>query len=370
MRLPTLDKKPMSGQIDRKEAMRIVLHAVEQGVNYIDTAYPYHNGKSERLLGTILKECGRDRALVATKCPVWLIEKPSDFDLYLDRQLRRLRIDSIDYYLFHGLNRKRWDDVVVKHRLLERARAATRKGKISHLGFSFHDGFDSFKHIIDATDDWALCQIQYNYMDTENQAGTKGLRYAASKGLGVVVMEPLLGGRLASPPPAIRKMLKGSRDRAAPWELALQWVWDQREVSTVLSGMSTMAQVKGNLRAADRSGVGSLTKARHLLIKRIREEYSHLRPIPCTRCGYCMPCPNGVDIPRNFEEYIDGFVHNDPGTARYEYERFFTIRQRAGSCKACRKCEAKCPQRIRISEMMPKVHAVLGCASPYPKSGV
>ncbi len=368
MRLPTADTKPFSKKVDVDKTTRMVRLAIDRGVNYIDTAYAYHGGKSEPILGKVLKDGYRDRILLATKCPVWLIEKPSDFDKYLDQQLKRLRTDHIDFYLFHGLNGKRWDSTIVKHHLLARAKAAKKAGKIDNIGFSFHDDLKAFERIVDGFDDWSFCQIQYNYMDTNNQAGTKGLRYAHSKGLGVVVMEPLLGGRLSEPPKRIRAMIREEYPKLSPSDLALQWVWNQPEVSVVLSGMTTISQVRQNLRSADRSGVGSLDDRKLELISRLKKSYEKMRPIPCTKCGYCMPCPNGVDIPQNFEEYVDGFIHEDPGMARMIYSRFMTPKQRASSCKQCGECESKCPQKIPIRKWLPKVHLVLGEGHPFPKA--
>jgi len=359
MRLPTTDGKPASRNVRTEEAVRMVRYGIDHGINYVDTAYAYHGGRSERVLALALAEGYRDMVKVATKSPIWLIEKPRDFDRYLDTQLRRLRTDRIDLYLFHGLNARSWKSVVLRNRLLERAEAARRDGKIDLLGFSFHDDFEAFRTILDGYDDWSFCQIQYNYMDTKNQAGTRGLRYAASKGLGVVVMEPLLGGRLARPPPAIRRLLRTEAPDVSPSDLALRWIWDQPEVSVVLSGMSTMSQLKANLRSADRSGVGSLTEAERRLVDAVRREYLELRPIPCTKCGYCMPCPHGVDIPRNFEEYNDAMMHRDLGGARTAYARWFKKKERAGACRQCKECEPKCPQKIAISELMPQVHAAL-----------
>jgi len=365
MRLPTRDGKPLSSKIDESMATRMIRHAIDKGVNYIDNAYPYHNGKSEVLLGKALKNGYREKIKLATKSPMWLITKAKDFDTYLDEQLKRLKTDSIDFYLFHGLGKKRWNETVLKFNLLDRAESALEDGRIKNLGFSFHDDYDAFKLIVDGYDKWTFCQIQYNYMDTENQAGTKGLRYAASKGLGVVIMEPLLGGRLANPPREIKKILKGHGRKISPADLALQWIWNQPEVSVILSGMSTMSQVEGNLRSANGSGVGSLRKDKLAMIERIKKRYKEMIPIPCTRCGYCMPCPNGVNIPRNFEEYNDGFIHNDVKTARSTYKRFFDKKDRASACAGCKTCEEKCPQGIPISELMPKVHAVLGKGEPY-----
>ncbi|MDD1773811.1 MAG: aldo/keto reductase [Methanomassiliicoccales archaeon] len=358
MRLPTLDGKPYSKRIDRKQATRMIRRAIDSGVNYIDTAYRYHGGASEALLAEVLKDGYRERVKLVTKSPIWMIRKSTDYDKFLNRQLRSLRTDQIDFYLFHGLNKGSWKGVVKRHGLLRRATAAIRDGRVGGIGFSFHDDLKTFKEIVDGYDEWSLAQIQYNYMDTNNQAGTKGLKYAASKGLGVVVMEPLLGGRLANPPRMIKAILRG-KGMSAP-DLALRWVWNQPEVSVVLSGMSTMRQVKGNLASAERSGIGSLGSGDLKLVERIKRRYLETKPVPCTKCGYCMPCPHGVNIPLNFEEYNDGFIYGDLKTARLAYGKWMKKKERAEACQQCRKCEAKCPQKIPISEMMKKVHAVLG----------
>ena len=185
----------------------MIRHALERGVNYFDTAYVYHDGNSETVLGKALRG-HRDRVKIATKSPLWLIQQEADFDRMLDEQLRKLQTDHIDFYLLHGMDKKRWNEVVPKFKLLEKAEAAIRDGRIRHLGFSFHDNYESFDEIVNGYDRWTFCQIQYNYMDTENQAGTRGLKLAASKGLAVVIMEPLLGGRLANPPASIRRVIE------------------------------------------------------------------------------------------------------------------------------------------------------------------
>jgi len=359
MRFPTIKVDPPGERVDEDEAIRMIRSAIDQGVNYIDTAYPYHNGTSEVVLGKALKDGYGNRVRVATKSPVWLIKKAEDFDTYLDEQLKRLQTDHVDFYLFHGLNAKTWRDVVLKFDLLKRAEAAIQDGRIRYIGFSFHDDFDAFKEIVDGYDAWSFCQIQYNYMDTENQAGTKGLQYAASKGLAVVVMEPLLGGRLANPIEPVKEILAQDGKGRSPSDLALQWIWNQPEVSVILSGMSTMGQVEGNIRSADMSGIDSIRKDDLELIDRIRAKYREKIPISCTNCKYCMPCPNGVDIPSNFELYNNGFIHEDMGRARFTYSRFFEEKERAGACKQCKECEEKCPQKLPISELMTKVHATL-----------
>jgi predicted aldo/keto reductase-like oxidoreductase len=365
MRLPTTDGNPSSGCIDESEAVRMIRHGIDNGINYVDTAYLYHEGKGELAVGKALCDGYREKVKLATKSPVFLIGRAEDFDRYLDEQLKKLRTDHFDFYLLHALDKARWENIILKHNVLGRAEAALKDGRIGKLGFSFHDSYPVFKQIIDGYDGWAFCQIQYNYMDAENQAGTKGLRYAASKGLAVVVMEPILGGRLANPPSDVRRIFESSGSRRSPSEWALQWVWNQPEVSIVLSGMSSMAQVKENLESAGRSAVGSLGAGELKLIQNVRMKYAGLMPIPCTKCGYCMPCPNGINIPRNFEIYNDGFIHADPRTARFLYGRFLGKNERAGACQKCRKCEEKCPQKIPINEHMTKVHGVLGEGKSY-----
>jgi predicted aldo/keto reductase-like oxidoreductase len=366
MRLPTRDGIPQGENIDEFETIRMIRHAVDQGVNYIDTAYPYHNGRSEVVTGKALQDGYRSKVMLATKSPVWQIAKPSDFDTYLGEQLARLGTDHIDVYLFHALSTERWEGIVLKHNLLERAEAAVRDGRIGHIGFSFHDQADVFKRIVDGYGGWSMCQIQYNYMDTENQAGTQGLKYAASKGIAVVVMEPLLGGRLAAPPQAVADVFRTSGCGWSPAEWALQWTWDQAEVSTVLSGMKAMAEVEENLRAAGRSGIGSLDAGDLGLFEQAKKILRERAPIPCTQCGYCQPCPSGVNIPRNFELYNDCVIYDDPAIPRAVYARFMPEGERAGACAGCRSCEEKCPQGIAISECMPEVHEVLG-KSQAPK---
>jgi predicted aldo/keto reductase-like oxidoreductase len=364
MRLPTRDGIPQSENIDEAETIRMIRQAVDEGVNYVDTAYPYHNGRSEVVMGMALRDGYRARVMLATKSPVWQIAKPSDFDAYLDEQLGRLETDHIDFYLLHALGTKRWETIVLKHNLLERAEAAVKDGRIGHIGFSFHDDGDAFKRIVDGYGSWSMCQIQYNYMDTENQAGTAGLKYAAEKGLAVVVMEPLRGGRLASPPQAVAEVFSGSGRDWSPAEWALQWTWNQPEVSTVLSGMKTMADVVENVRAAGRSGIGTLDALGLGLVDRAQKVFLERAPIPCTQCGYCRPCPSGVDIPRNIELYNDCLVYDDPAIPRVLYSRFVPEGERASACTGCQECEAKCPQGIAISQCMPEIDAVLGKNQP------
>jgi predicted aldo/keto reductase-like oxidoreductase len=359
MRFPTQDGDRLSPNIDEAEALRMVRHAIDSGVNYIDTAYPYHGGQSEVVVGKALQDGYREKVRLATKLPVFLVQSTADVDRLLNEQLKKLQTSYIDFYLLHALTGSRWRDIVLKHDLLTRAAAALADGRIRHLGFSFHDEYESFEEIVNGSDLWSFCQIQYNYMDTENQAGTRGLKLAASKGVAVVIMEPLMGGRLADPPKDILAAMESFPARRTAVEWALQWLWDQPEVSVVLSGMSTITQVEENLRFADNSRIQAFGPAEQALIAEVRERYRERTAIPCSRCNYCMPCPNGVYIPANFEFFNYARLYDDVAGARFKYKVFLTEEQRSGACIDCGVCADLCPQKIPIGEWMPKVSALL-----------
>ena len=361
MRLPTAGGRE---NIIEEEATRMVRYAIDNGVNYLDTAYPYHGGNSERFLGRALKDGYRERITLATKLPCRMVKVADDFERFLNEQLERLQIEHIDIYLLHGLRTDRWTKVRDLG-VLEWAEGAKADGRIGHLGFSFHDELPVFKEIIDAYDDWVMCQIQHNYMNIDHQAGTKGLRYAASKGLAVVVMEPLLGGKLVNPPEQVQQIWDTAETKRSAAEWAFQWLWNQPEVAVALSGMSTMEQVVENVASADAAAVGALTPEELALFPQVREMYDELCPVPCTQCNYCMPCPNGVDIPRNFTIYNQGVMYNQAEQARTIYKGRVAEDARASACIQCRECEEKCPQNIRISEWMPVVDEVLGHGRPY-----
>ncbi len=362
MRLPT--QAGDSANIDEPEATRMLHYAIDHGVNYLDTAYPYHGGNSERVVGRALKGGYREKVKLATKLPCWLVKTAGDFDRYLAEQLEKLQTDHIDFYLLHGLNKDRWSHMRSLD-VLASAEKATADGRIGHLGFSFHDKYEVLQEIIDGYAHWTFCQIQYNYMDVEEQAGTQGLKYAASKGLAVVVMEPLLGGRLVNPPQPVRELWSAAARQRTPADWALQWLWNQPEVSVVLSGMTAMEQVKENVASAEVSGVAALTEAELALVGQVRAKYKDLCPVPCTKCEYCMPCPNGVNIPQNFELYNEGAMYANPAWAREGYKRWLAEEARASACLQCLECEELCPQGIPISEWMPRVHQVLGEEQPY-----
>jgi predicted aldo/keto reductase-like oxidoreductase len=365
MRLPTVGGD--RSQIDEPLATRMVRYAIDHGVSYLDTAYPYHGGESERFLGRALQDGYRERVRLATKLPVRMVERTEDFDRFLNEQLAKLQTEQIDYYLFHGLRAPRWQ-TVQELGLLREAERALADGRIRYLGFSFHDTFEVFREILDSYDGWTFCQFQYNYMNEHHQAGTAGLEYAAAKGLATVIMEPLLGGKLANPPAPIQALWDSAQTRdypRTPVEWALQWLWNKPEVSVVLSGMSAMEHVVENVASAGRSGVGQLSAEELALVERVRQKYDELCPIPCTACGYCMPCPNGVDIPRNFAAFNNGVMYNAFDEARQRYNRWMPEERRASACIQCRECEELCPQDIPISEWMTVVEQVLGEGRAY-----
>ena len=368
MRLPVIDKD--YGKIDEDEAARLVRHAIDHGVNYVDTAWGYHRGQSEPFVGRVLGDGYRQRVRLATKLPIWLVEKPEDLDKYLDQQLERLQTGTIDFYLLHGLETGSWAKVRDLG-LFAPAERALVDGRIGHLGFSFHDRYEVFQEIVDGSDLWSFCQIQYNYLDVEHQAGTRGLLYAASKGLAVVVMEPLRGGALTcNIPPAVQALWDSHRAqtsevsktsevyRRTPADWALQWLWNQPEVSVVLSGMSTMQQVEQNLESASCSGVGTMSEEELALVIRVRESYLSLCAIPCTGCQYCQPCPQGVLIPDVLGVYNEGLMFGEEH-ARAMY-RWIDEKYRGDACIECGECLEKCPQHIDIPEWMKVVHEVLG----------
>ncbi|MDD1718586.1 MAG: aldo/keto reductase, partial [Methanoregulaceae archaeon] len=358
MRLPVTG----DGNIDEPEATGMIRYAIDHGVNYIDTAYPYHAGESEPFVGRALSDGYRERVNLATKLPGWLITSREDMDRYLNEQLLRLRTDHVDFYLLHGLMKPLWD-TLSSLRVTEFLDDAIADGRIRYAGFSFHDELPVFWEITDSYD-WTFCQIQYNFMDDEYQAGTEGLRYAAGKKLGVVVMEPIRGGMLAGDVLPVRAIWEKATVRRTPAEWALRWVWNHPEVTVVLSGMSTRTQVEQNVAFAEQGNAGSLREHDLSLFAEVKAEYKDRIKIPCTGCAYCQPCQNGVDIPACFEEYNHAHMYGTPDIARTNYSLatggFFGPASCASLCQQCGECEEKCPQGIPIREKLKEVAGYFG----------
>lgn len=350
MRLPIVGTD--AADIDEPEAIRMIRYAIDHGVNYLDTAYVYHRGKSEVLLGKALGDGYRGRIKLATKMPTWLVNSQEDMDKCLNEQLSRLQTDHVDFYLLHGLNQKLWDKVLQLN-VLEWLEKKVDEGKIRYLGFSFHDEYSTFKNIVDSYVGWTFCQVQYNYVDSDYQAGTLGLKYAAAKGLAVVVMEPIAGGKLAiAPPKDIQTIWETAKIKRSPAEWALQWVWNRPEVSVVLSGMSTMNQVMENVESASKPNLGSMTGEELALVERVKRKYKELGFTQCTGCRYCMPCPEGVNIPQILSLHNEYYVKERADEIQRKYWEHITPESQAKRCARCGRCEELCPQKIPIRNIL------------------
>jgi uncharacterized protein len=351
MRLPLLSDSPADIDIEQSKAM--VRSAIDRGVNYIDTAYPYHGGKSEGFVAEVLQDGYRQRVKLATKLPCWLVNCREDMDRLLNEQLDRLATDHIDYYLLHALNKSSWEKML-SFGVIDFMDAAVADGRVIHMGFSFHDDLDTFKTIIDAYD-WDFCQIQYNFLDTHVQAGTEGLSYAYDRGIGIIVMEPLRGGSLTSTlPNDIAQIWSNTSVQRTPAAWALRWVWDDPRVTVVLSGMSDQLQVDENITIAQQAAPHSLTSDEHASIAQVKELYLQKIAVPCTACGYCMPCPHGVNIPEAFRFYNDAMMFETIEQQKDAYRRNFADHM-AERCIACGECEPQCPQQIPIIKALSEV---------------
>ena len=359
MRLPLATDNP--ADIDETEAIKMIRYAIDNGVNYVDTAWPYHQGESQRVVGLALKDGYREKVSLATKNPTWLINKEEDWDKYLNLQLKKLQTDHIDFYLQHSLDAGKWENVK-KLNMWEAATKAKKEGKIKHYGFSFHDDFPLFKEIINEYD-WDFCQIQLNYLDQNYQAGLKGLELAKEKGIPVIIMEPLRGGSLASNLPDFAKeMMEEAKVQHTPVEWAFKYLTNMDGILTILSGMSTMEQVKDNVRifSSDMTKENNMSEEETDFISGMVGEWNARRFVPCTGCQYCMPCPNGVDIPACFKAY--NTLKEEGWTSKIEadeeYKKLLERMADAGKCLECGACEPQCPQHIEIINKLKEVDRV------------
>lgn len=356
MRLPLL--KDGSGNIDEIEAIRLIRDSIDKGVNYVDTAYPYHGGKSELLVSKALKDGYREKVYLADKCPVWLVKVYEDFDRLLNEQLEKLQTDHIDFYLMHALDANSWKNIksLDCFKFIEKAK---KDGRIKHIGFSFHDKLEVFKDIVDSYE-WDFCQIQYNFIDQENQAGSEGLYYAAAKNMAIVVMEPLLGGKLAKEAPCpVQALWDTAKVKRTPVGWALSWIWNHPQVSVILSGMNAQEQLDENLAVGEKAVPNFLSKEENDLVDKVKNKYAELTKVPCTACEYCMPCSSGVDIPGVFKLYNQASIYNDLEGSSDEYKKGIDDKKKADNCVECGDCESVCPQKIQIIEKLKEAHEVL-----------
>jgi uncharacterized protein len=354
MRLPLLGADQT--KVNELETIKIIRYAVDQGVNYIDSAFTYHNGNSEVTVGKALMDGYRKKVKIATKMPVFSVKCKEDLDEILNLQMKRLNTNFIDFYLFHSLTKPLWNKVK-EFNMIKWAEKQVAKGRLGYLGFSFHDELEVFKEIIDSYDGWTFSQIQYNYLDENYQAGKAGLRYAASKGLAVAIMEPLSGGMLSVNPPAeIQEEWNKAEQKRSASDWALQWIWNQPEVSVALSGMNEMQQVIDNVESANKSGPNTLNKKEIELLSKTSELYHKCGYIGCTKCRYCGHCPQTIDIPvilAFLNQYST--MRKDPQMQtkiKKEYTRVVSPDRRASNCICCGQCEAICPQHLPIRKLL------------------
>lgn len=340
MRFP-IDRQ--THKIDREKASALLRRAMEAGITYYDTAWPYHDGESESFLGDVLSRYPREDYYLATKLPCWAADSRERGAEIIEEQLKRLKTDRIDFYLIHALNRARWEKMIRLDipSLLEEYQ---RQGKLRNLGFSFHDDYEVFEEILTYRN-WDFCQIQLNYMDVNHQAGLRGLELARAKGVPVVIMEPVKGGALAQPPEEAMEPLRALDPEATPASWAMRWVASRPGVTVVLSGMTTPEQLEDNLNTL--SHFRPLTAQEDAAVMETAERLRRRVKNGCTACGYCMPCPAGVDIPENFRIWNSMAMYENKKSVRWSWKDMLE-KERATVCVGCGRCEELCPQHIPI----------------------
>lgn len=355
-------KEDENGKVDAEEGIRLIRYAIDNGINYIDTAYTYHGGMSEKIVGMALKDGYREKAVLADKMPTWLLKSEEDAEKYFSKQLERLDVDCIDMYLVHNIIPSNWKKAR-KYNLLPFLEKKKAEGRIKHIGFSFHGDIELFKEVIDAYP-WEFCQIQLNYLDKDSQAGLEGLAYARERGIDVIVMEPLKGGRISDKvPPSVQAIWDRAKAdnevyrHRTPAEWAFKWVAAQPGVSLVLSGMNTYEQLDENIRIFSQDDLSVLTEEELGIIDNVAEEYNSKIKYQCTGCGYCLPCPQKIDIPYLIDKLNNWFAFDKNPSTRLEYH---TWTDKHGSdCIHCEQCQEKCPQSLKISDIMSEAEAEL-----------
>ncbi len=344
--------------IDEAASIDLIRYALDKGITWFDSAYPYQEGKHEIILGKAFLDGYRERVKIVTKLPSWEIKTADDFDRFLDEQLGRLQTDYVDMYLLHALRADWWEKL---HGIgvLDWAERKMSEGTFHAFGFSFHDSFAVLKDILDAYDNWSLCQVQYNFMDVDNQAGREGIQYAGEKGIPTAIMEPLRGGQIPNKiPDSVAAAWATAPGDHTPADRALRWLWNQPEVTVVLSAMLNKEQIDQNIASAEASGPGQMGADEIAAIERVRDAYKAIASVPCTQCRYCMPCPHGVNIPSVFEFYNDAVMYDDFKRAKMFYNQM-PRETMADNCIECGECEEVCSQSIAIIDWLAKAHDAL-----------
>lgn len=343
---------------DFAAGIELLRHAIDSGVNYLDTAFNYLHGESEKVVGKALADGYRDKVTIATKCPIWMLKEPGDFDSLLAKQMGRLGVDHIDVYLLHCVMQGDWRNKVLPTGAVESLVRAKEDGRVGAIGFSFHDTTDFFKEVVDYAP-WDVCQMQLNYLDREFQGGLTAAEYAASKGMGVIAMEPLRGGHLVNVPSRVADVFHEANPDRTPIEWAFDFLWNRPEISLLLSGMTYKEQVDENVAYAERGHVGMLSDEELKVYDRAVEAFKSYDTIPCTGCNYCTGCPEGVTIPYNFQTYNQWVLSGDMDRARWEWEVSIPLNgARANECTQCRTCVERCPQHIDIPTQLQRVTAL------------
>lgn len=345
------------GKLDHQESVRLIQRAIDLGVNYVDTAYMYHDGESEIVVGKALKEGYREKVFLADKMPVWLAKDEKEMKELFEEQFRRLNVEGIDFYLVHNITVPIWKRAK-KYGLMNFLEEQQKKGRIRHVGFSFHDDVGFFEEVLKEYP-WDFCQIQLNYMDRDFQAGVKGLKMAKEMGIPTMVMEPLKGGKLTDRvPDSVKRLWEGAQVKRTPAEWALRWVADFPEVVTILSGVHTMEQLEENIKILSEAEPNTLTEKEKRVIERVAAEYNQLIEYACTGCKYCLPCPVKLDIPTVIDLLNQHRLYEGNEKVQQDYDLWFGQERRASACVSCGQCEEKCPQSLPIIQIMKKASAI------------